>query len=93
MSEDDVLAAVREVLRPRVSGYFPNLIRGTLPLNHPRMWLGRCRRLEVQSEAPLRIHLDGEFFAQPEDRLTAASVELLPARLRVEHAAGTAASR
>jgi hypothetical protein len=30
VSEDDVLAAVREVLRPRVSGYFPNLIREPL---------------------------------------------------------------
>jgi diacylglycerol kinase family enzyme len=64
--------------------HFPNLIRGTLPADHPRMWMGRCRRLELESEAPLRIHLDGEFFCTPENNVRSVSVELLPRRLRVE---------
>jgi diacylglycerol kinase (ATP) len=65
---------------------FPNLIRGTLPDNHPRMWLGRCRSLALRSEAPLRIHLDGEFFCQPEDGVESVEVEMLSNRLRVEAA-------
>jgi diacylglycerol kinase family enzyme len=64
--------------------HFPNLIRGTLPADHPRMWMGRCRRLKLGSAAPLRIHLDGEFFCQPGNNVRSVSVELLPARLRVE---------
>lgn len=67
--------------------HFPNMIRGTLPANHPRMWLGRCKQLEVQCESPMRIHVDGEFFCQPEDRINQVSVRVLPGRLRVEAAA------
>jgi len=65
---------------------FPNLIRGTLPADHPRLWLGRCRSLALRSEAPLRIHLDGEFFCQPEDGVASVEVEMLSNKLRVEAA-------
>ncbi len=68
---------------------FPNMLRGTLPADHPRMWLGQCRRLEAKCETPMRIHLDGEFFCHPEDGVRKVIVELLPARLRVERAATT----
>ena len=64
--------------------HFPNMVRGTLPREHPRMWLGRCRELSVQSEAPMRIHLDGEFFCQPEDDVRDVEVRMLPGRLKVE---------
>jgi diacylglycerol kinase family enzyme len=63
--------------------HFPNLLRGTLPKNHPRLWLGRCRQFTLHSERPLRIHVDGEFFCQPEDEVLSVSVTLLPRRLRV----------
>ncbi|MFL5338825.1 MAG: diacylglycerol/lipid kinase family protein [Gemmataceae bacterium] len=71
--------------------HLPNMAAGTLPDNHPRMWVGRCRRVTAQSEAPLRIHLDGEFFCHPEDGFTSVAVDLLPGRLRVE--TGAPASR
>lgn len=74
------------VSRSEILRHFPNLIRGTLPTNHPRMWVGQCNGLQVESETPLRIHLDGEFFCQPEDHFTSVSIGLLPARLRVERA-------
>src|SRR5262249_28941768 len=64
--------------------HFPNLLRGTLPADHPRMWMGRCRRLEIESDAPLRVHLDGELFCTPENNVRSVSVELLPRCLRVE---------
>ncbi len=65
---------------------FPNMIRGTLPTNHPRLWLGQCRSLALRSESPLRIHLDGEFFCQPEDGVASVDVEMLSNKLRVEAA-------
>ena len=67
--------------------HFPNMIRGTLPTDHPRMWQGRCRRLQVNSESPLRIHVDGEFFCHSEDGIHEIDVTLLPRWLRVEQAA------
>jgi diacylglycerol kinase family enzyme len=68
--------------------HFPGLLQGTLPTDHPRLWLGRCRRLFVESEQPLRIHIDGEFFSQPDDGVFSVSVTLLPRRLRVERGIG-----
>lgn len=64
--------------------YLPSMATGQLPRNHPRIHLGRARRIEIQSDSPLCIHADGEFFALPEDRLSEAVVEVIPSRLRVE---------
>ncbi len=64
--------------------HFPNMIRGTLPSDHPRLWLGRCRQMDVKCETPMRIHLDGEFFCHPEDGVDQVSIRMLPGRLRVE---------
>jgi diacylglycerol kinase family enzyme len=72
--------------------HFPNLVRGTLPADHPRMWLDRCRRVAVESTEPMRVHVDGEFFYQPEDKVERLEVTLLPGRLRVEMAKPQAAS-
>src|SRR5262249_47763708 len=32
--------------------YFPDMIRGTLPTDHPKLWTGRCRQVRAESEAP-----------------------------------------
>jgi diacylglycerol kinase family enzyme len=64
--------------------YLPRMATGTLPTDHPKLAVGRCRSVAVRSEKPLRIHLDGEFVCQPEDGLREVTVELLPGRLRVE---------
>lgn len=69
----------RDLLR-----HFPNMIRGTMPTDHPRMWIGRCRQMDVTCETPMRIHLDGEFFCHPEDGIDQVSIRMLPGRLRVE---------
>ncbi len=61
----------------------PRMANGTLPLDHPGIWQGRCARARVQSPVPLRIHLDGEFFCQPEDGITDVQIQLLPNMLRV----------
>ena len=69
----------RSVLRflPRVALFGP-------PANHPHVRLGRCRTLRLRSAAPLIVHVDGEFFCRPEDRVQELEIELLPAALRVQ---------
>lgn len=64
--------------------FLPAMIRGKLPAHHPRLRLGRARRIEVRSDAPLCIHTDGEFFCVPEDSVREVVVEVVPAQLRVE---------
>ena len=49
-----------------------------------RCTLGRARRIEVRSEAPLCVHADGEFVCVPEDGVKEIAVEVLPRRLTVE---------
>jgi diacylglycerol kinase family enzyme len=61
----------------------PRLFAGRLPRHHPRLWMGRCRQVTVRSESPLAVHLDGEMFCVPADRVGELEVQLLPGRLRV----------
>jgi diacylglycerol kinase (ATP) len=64
--------------------YLPAMATGNLPENHPLIRLGRAARVEIASEAPLCVHADGEFVCVPEDGVRELTVEVLPARLRVE---------
>jgi diacylglycerol kinase family enzyme len=64
-------------------GFVPGLVVGRLPTHHPNVWLGRCRHVQVESEAPLTVHVDGEFFCRPEDGCRAITIELMPRRLQV----------
>ena len=48
-----------------------NLMRvntGRLP-DHPQVWRGRCRRVGVESQTPIPVHLDGELFTPPGDEV------------------------
>jgi diacylglycerol kinase family enzyme len=68
-----------EVLR-----YLPRLASGgQLPHDHPRIWQGRCQEARLRSEAPLTVHLDGEFLSRPEDKIFSLDIRILPAALRV----------
>jgi diacylglycerol kinase (ATP) len=64
--------------------YVPALIAGGLPAEHPRLWRGRCRHVQLTSEAPLTVHVDGEFFTLPEEDVRSLEVHILPGRLRVQ---------
>jgi diacylglycerol kinase family enzyme len=68
--------------RRSLLGFVPGLITGRLP-THPAVARGRCRRATLHSEAPLTVHLDGEFFCLEEDGLHDLEVELLPGALGV----------
>jgi diacylglycerol kinase (ATP) len=69
----------------------PRMATGTLPSDHPHLWLGRCRSVHIQASQPVRVHLDGEFFCHPEDGIQEFSIELIPRRLRVQHFVGSGA--
>ena len=66
--------------------YMPRLAAGgELPRDHPRIWMGRCREVDLESEAPLTVHLDGEFFALQEDSIRKLQVRIYPGRLKVQN--------
>ena len=72
-----------EVLR-----FLPKLAAGGPPKDHPKVRLGRCRELRLHSQAALTVHLDGEFFARPEDNVRDLEIRLLPRLLRVQMSLG-----
>lgn len=63
--------------------WLPAMITGGIPENHPRIWLGRCQSVQVQSATPLTVHLDGEFLCQAPDQVLQIDVEILPGKLEV----------
>ena len=64
--------------------YLPAMVTGRLPERHKLVHLGRARRIEAESEAPLCIHADGEFVCRPEHGIRQVAIEVIPRRLRVE---------
>jgi diacylglycerol kinase family enzyme len=75
---------VSDAKRWQLARYLPALIAGNLPKDHPKIRMGRCRRVSVTGETPLCVHADGEFFCRPADGVTELEIELLPQRLLVE---------
>ncbi|MCE9531130.1 MAG: diacylglycerol kinase family lipid kinase [Planctomycetes bacterium] len=61
----------------------PKMATGTLAADRPNLWLGRCRKVRIKSPTPLRVHVDGEFFCQPEEGIAELAIELLQGRLKV----------
>jgi diacylglycerol kinase (ATP) len=70
--------------RWQVLNLLPRLALSGPPSDHPKVQQGRCRRVRLRSEAPLTVHIDGEFFCTPEDRVRELEIELLPACLTVQ---------
>jgi diacylglycerol kinase family enzyme len=68
-----------EVLR-----FLPQVAIVGPPEYHPKVRQGRCRTLRLQSTAALTVHIDGEFFARPEDDIRFLDIRLLPGALRVQ---------
>jgi diacylglycerol kinase family enzyme len=63
--------------------YLPRMVSGRLPLDHPKLWTGRCKEVSVTAEVPLIVHLDGEFLCVREDGSHRLEVRLLPGALAV----------
>ena len=64
--------------------YLPAMIRGRLPNDHPLLRTGRAARVAIESDTPLCIHADGEFFSTPTDGVREVQVEVVSRRLKVE---------
>lgn len=79
---DYVLAT--DLSRWEVMRFLPRLALAGPPQDHPKVRLGQCRRISLRSPAPLAIHLDGEFFATPDDNVCSIEVEIRPGALAVD---------
>jgi diacylglycerol kinase (ATP) len=63
--------------------YVPGMITGNLPTDHPQLWTGLCRQVQLHTGTPVPVHLDGELFCRPDDGVQDLDIEILPGRLRV----------
>jgi diacylglycerol kinase family enzyme len=76
---------VGAISRLEIVRYAPRLATGKpLPADHPAFWMGRCREVRVQAAEPLTVHLDGELFCLPPDRVHSLDIRILPGLLRVQ---------
>lgn len=65
-----------EVLR-----LLPRIALFGAPSSYPQVAIGQCQRVCVSTGHSLLVHVDGEFFCQPADRVCALEIDLLPRRL------------
>ena len=65
----------------------PRIATGTLPNDHPLIVQGRCRNIQIRSQQPICVHIDGEFFCLPADGVSDVAIEIRPSALRVLSAA------
>lgn len=75
---------VGDIRRWEMIRHFPGMMSGNLPLDHPKIAVGRCRTAVIRCEDPICVHTDGEVFCSPGDGVRELTVTLLPSRLRVE---------
>src|SRR5262249_58848539 len=66
------------VSRWEVLRFLPRLALAGPPKDHPKVRLGRCRRIRLRSEAPLTVHTDGEFFSRPGDNVPSLRIQTPP---------------
>jgi diacylglycerol kinase family enzyme len=74
---------VGDLSRAAALSMLPRIAVGRLPETHPEIHQVLSQQVTVQSQRPLRVHTDGEFFCHPADGICELKAELLPARLRV----------
>jgi diacylglycerol kinase (ATP) len=67
-----------EVLR-----LLPRMALAGPPAHHAKVRQGRCRRIHLRSHQPLIVHVDGEFFCRPEDRITQIDIQVVPGALPI----------
>jgi YegS/Rv2252/BmrU family lipid kinase len=75
-------ATINKVSRPMMLRLVPEVMNGT----HGRfeqIRMGTLRKMEIQSEAPLRIHLDGETFAGFGTDVRKLKVEIIPKAIEI----------
>lgn len=75
-------AAIRKVSRPMMFRLIPEVMRGTHS-RFPQVRMGKFQELQLESEGPLHVHVDGETFSGFGTNLRQLSVELLPQAIEV----------
>jgi len=76
-------AAITKVSRPMMLRLVPEVMNGT----HGRfkqVRMGTLRKLELQADAPLRIHIDGETFAGFGSDVRSLKVEIIPSAIEIQ---------
>jgi diacylglycerol kinase (ATP) len=73
-----------DLSRWQVLQLLPRIALFGAPAAYPKVRQGRCRRVRLQSTAPLIVHTDGEFFCLPQDDVRELEIDLLPGALTVE---------
>ena len=81
-----------DLSRWEVLQFLPRIALFGPPAEYPKVRQGRCRRVLLQSEAPLIVHTDGEFFCLPSDGVRELEIDLLPGALTVETMGSRSAS-
>jgi len=76
-------AAIRKVSRPMMLRLVPEVMNGTHG-KFAQIRMGALRKLELQSDAPLRIHMDGEIFAGFGNDVRQLKVEIIPGALEIQ---------
>jgi diacylglycerol kinase family enzyme len=74
-----------DLSRWQVMRLLPRIALFGAPSAYPKVRQGRCRRVVLQSEAPLIAHTDGEFFCLPSDNVRDLTIDVLPGALNVQH--------
>jgi len=82
--DDGILhyAAIGGVSRPVLLKLVYEVLQGTHTTD-PRVRMGAFRRLRVETDRPMQIHLDGEIFAGFDSHVRQLEVEVLPHALAV----------
>ncbi len=70
--------------RFEVMRFLPRMAIWGPPDDHPKVRQGQCRELTLRSPVPLTVHIDGEFFARPEDDVRTMHIRLVPHALRLQ---------
>ena len=70
--------------RWQIMRLLPGLALWGAPKSFPHVRQGRCPTVHLTSSDPLLVHIDGEFFAVPDENIREFSAEILPKRLNVQ---------
>jgi diacylglycerol kinase family enzyme len=77
------LVHAADLSRWEILKFLPRLALFGPPETYPKIRQGRCRRVTIQTETPLVVHTDGEFFCLPGDNVRRLEIEVIPKALTV----------
>lgn len=78
---------IRQVSRSMMLRILPEVVKGThTSLKDVRM--GRCRKMDLHSDKPLALHIDGEVLAGFDSTITQLHVEIIPQGLKIIRGVG-----